>query len=205
MFAAGRRFFLGSHGTLVAVSAPFMMPLRDSDIPMNFSFTFCNKQPFTPKVSCGPFPALTIALLVSASGFDTCVHTHGASMKLVDGFPVKLKGSDTAPTAHSAALVCCIGEGRMIWVWLGAAVSGCTCCLPCCVPSALYVCVFDVCVRELCTPPGSHGSWIVRVCAGQLRPRRAPHAFATFRLATIYLPQCLLLKWGVVTAALDVF
>ena len=152
MFAAGRRFFLGSHGTLVAVSAPFMMPLRDSDIPMNFSFTFCNKQPFTPKVSCGPFPALTIALLVSASGFDTCVHTHGASMKLVDGFPVKLKGSDTAPTAHSAALVCCIGEGRMIWVWLGAAVSGCTCCLPCCVPSALYVCVFDVCVRELCTP-----------------------------------------------------
>ena len=33
MFAAGRmvlRFFLGSHGTLVAVSAPFMMPLRDS-------------------------------------------------------------------------------------------------------------------------------------------------------------------------------
>jgi hypothetical protein len=33
LFAAGRmvlRFFLGSHGTLVAVSAPFMMPLRDS-------------------------------------------------------------------------------------------------------------------------------------------------------------------------------
>ena len=33
MFAAGRmvlRFFLGSHGTLVAVSAMFMMPLRDS-------------------------------------------------------------------------------------------------------------------------------------------------------------------------------
>jgi hypothetical protein len=30
MFAAGRmvlRVFLGSHGTLVAVSAPFMMPL----------------------------------------------------------------------------------------------------------------------------------------------------------------------------------
>ena len=48
MFAAGRRFFLGSHGTLVAVSAPFMMPLRDSDIPMNVPFTFCNKQPFTP-------------------------------------------------------------------------------------------------------------------------------------------------------------
>ena len=48
LFAAGRmvlRFFLGSHGTLVAVSAPFMMPLRDSDIPMNVPFTFCNKQP----------------------------------------------------------------------------------------------------------------------------------------------------------------
>ena len=32
------------------------------------------------------FPALTIALLVSAPGVDACVHTHGASMKLVDGF-----------------------------------------------------------------------------------------------------------------------
>ena len=32
----------------------------------------------------------------------------------------------------------------------------------------------------------------------QLRPRRAPRAFATFRLATIYLPQCLLFKWVVV-------
>jgi hypothetical protein len=91
------------------------------------------------KVSCCPFPALTIALLVSAPGFGACVHTHGASMNLVDGFPVKLKGSDTAPTARSAALVCCIGEGRMIWVWLGAGVSGYV--LPCCVPIALYVCV----------------------------------------------------------------
>ncbi len=48
MFAAGRlvlRGFLGSHGTLVAVSAPFMMPLRDLDIPMNVPFTFTNKQP----------------------------------------------------------------------------------------------------------------------------------------------------------------
>ena len=48
MFAAGRmvlRVFLGLHGTLVAVSAPFMMPLRDSDIPMNVPFTFSNKQP----------------------------------------------------------------------------------------------------------------------------------------------------------------
>ena len=48
MFAAGRmvlRVFLGSHGTLVAVSAPLMMPLRDSDIPMNVPFTFSNKQP----------------------------------------------------------------------------------------------------------------------------------------------------------------
>ena len=32
----------------------------------------------------------------------------------------------------------------------------------------------------------------------QLRPRRAPRAFATFRLTTIYLPQCLLFKWVVV-------
>ncbi len=50
MFPAGRmvlRFFLGSHGTLVAVSAPFIMPLRDSDIPMNVPFTLRNKQPLT--------------------------------------------------------------------------------------------------------------------------------------------------------------
>jgi hypothetical protein len=43
MFVAGRmvlRLFLESHGTLVAVSAPLVMPLRDSDIPMNVPFTF---------------------------------------------------------------------------------------------------------------------------------------------------------------------
>ncbi len=56
MFAAGHMvllFFLGSHGTLVAVSAPFMMPLRHSDIPMNAPFTFSNKQPLTPGVEEG--------------------------------------------------------------------------------------------------------------------------------------------------------
>jgi len=42
-------FFLGLHGTLVAVSAQFMMSLRDSDIPMNVPFTFSNKQPLTPR------------------------------------------------------------------------------------------------------------------------------------------------------------
>jgi hypothetical protein len=41
-------FFLGSHGTLVAVSAALMMPLHDSDIPMNVPFTFSNKQPLAP-------------------------------------------------------------------------------------------------------------------------------------------------------------
>ncbi len=48
MFAAGRMVLwlsLGSHGTLVAVSVPFMMPLRDSDIPMNVPFMFRNQQP----------------------------------------------------------------------------------------------------------------------------------------------------------------
>jgi len=48
MFAEGRmvlRVFLGSHGMLVAVSASLMMPLPDSDIPMNVPFTFSNKQP----------------------------------------------------------------------------------------------------------------------------------------------------------------
>ena len=57
MFAAGRMvllFFLGSHGTLVAVSAPSMMPLRDSDIPMNVPFTFSNKQPLTPWCKANP-------------------------------------------------------------------------------------------------------------------------------------------------------
>ena len=51
MFAAGHmvlRVFLGSHDTLVAVSVPFMMPLCDSDIPMNVPFTFSNKQPLPP-------------------------------------------------------------------------------------------------------------------------------------------------------------
>ena len=49
MFFAGRmvlRLFLESHGTLAAVSAPLVMSLRDSDIPMNVPFTFRNKQPF---------------------------------------------------------------------------------------------------------------------------------------------------------------
>ena len=43
-------FFLGSHVMLVAVSAPLMMPLRDSDIPMNVPFTFSNKQPLDCQV-----------------------------------------------------------------------------------------------------------------------------------------------------------
>jgi hypothetical protein len=50
------RLFLGSHGTLVAVSAPLMMPLRDSDIPMNVPFTFCinNHFIYMPKVIKDP-------------------------------------------------------------------------------------------------------------------------------------------------------
>ncbi len=62
VFTAGRmvlRFFLGSYGTLVAASEQFMkrsiiMPLRDSDIPMNVPFTLCNKQPLTPGRMTGP-------------------------------------------------------------------------------------------------------------------------------------------------------
>ena len=52
MFAAGRmvlRLFVEVHGTLVTVPAPLVMPLRDSDIPMNVPFTFRNKQPFGGK------------------------------------------------------------------------------------------------------------------------------------------------------------
>ena len=51
VFVAGHmvlRLFLESYGTLVAVSAPLVMPMCDSDIPMNVPFTFCNKQPFPP-------------------------------------------------------------------------------------------------------------------------------------------------------------
>ena len=78
------RLFLGSHGTLVAVSAPLLMPLRDSDIPMNVPFTFSNKQPLTsrkaslkrspsssenPEGSTGstPFPSSAQVSLVSPS------------------------------------------------------------------------------------------------------------------------------------------
>jgi hypothetical protein len=50
-----------------------------------------------------------------------------------------------------------------------------------------------VCVQS----PGIHActKFVSKI---QLRPRRAPRAFAAFRLATIYLPQFLLLKWVVV-------
>ena len=57
---------------------------------------------FLSKVSCGPFPTLTIALLISAPKFDDgSARTHGVS---IDGckFPVKVKGSDTATAARSA-------------------------------------------------------------------------------------------------------
>jgi len=52
MFPAGRmvlRLFLGSHGTLVAVSAPLMISSRlgHSNVP----FTFCNKQPLARRHS----------------------------------------------------------------------------------------------------------------------------------------------------------
>jgi hypothetical protein len=42
-------FVLESHGTLVAVSAPLVMPLHDSDIPMNVPFTFLNQQTITSR------------------------------------------------------------------------------------------------------------------------------------------------------------
>ena len=37
---------LRTHGTMVDVSAPFVMPMCDSDILMNVPFTSRNKQPF---------------------------------------------------------------------------------------------------------------------------------------------------------------
>jgi hypothetical protein len=41
------RIFLESYGTLVAVSAPLVMLLHDSDILMNVLFASCNKKPTT--------------------------------------------------------------------------------------------------------------------------------------------------------------
>ena len=60
----------------------------------------------------------------------------------------------------------------MIWVWLGAGVSGCTGSF--CVPSALYVCVCAVCVREVCGLPSPGvcvyvlvpASWAASMSAG---------------------------------------
>ena len=77
MFAAGRMVLLlslGSHGTMVAVSAQFMMPLGDSDIPMNVPFTFRNKQPLPP----APARALTqhpagTYIHILKGGFPTCM------------------------------------------------------------------------------------------------------------------------------------
>ena len=37
---------LHTHGTMVDVSAPFVMPMCDSDIPINAPFPSRNKQPF---------------------------------------------------------------------------------------------------------------------------------------------------------------
>ena len=37
---------LRTHGTMVDVSAPFVMPMCDSDILINVPFTSRNKQPF---------------------------------------------------------------------------------------------------------------------------------------------------------------
>jgi hypothetical protein len=61
MFVAGRmvlRLFVESHGTLVAVSAPLVMPLRDSDIPMNVPITFRNKQPFPQSARSPSWPPM---------------------------------------------------------------------------------------------------------------------------------------------------
>jgi hypothetical protein len=38
----GKLVFLEWYGTWVAVSAPLVLPLHDSDIPMNNPITFCN-------------------------------------------------------------------------------------------------------------------------------------------------------------------
>ena len=45
------QIFLESYGTLVAVSAPLVIPLHDLDILMNVPFTSCNKQPITSEAS----------------------------------------------------------------------------------------------------------------------------------------------------------
>jgi hypothetical protein len=61
------------HDTLVAASAPFMMPLRDSDIPMNVPFTISNKQPLTPS---GSFLLESISSQLLLSLGESCGDTH---------------------------------------------------------------------------------------------------------------------------------
>ena len=51
-------------GTLVAVSAPLVMPIRDSDIPMNVPFTLRNKQPFPRTWNYNEF--------INKTGVDPC-------------------------------------------------------------------------------------------------------------------------------------
>ena len=68
-------FFLGSHVTLVA---PFMMPLCDSDIPMNVPFTIRNKQPLTPTIQSTPPDQVELRNRVTGDG-GVAAHWHASA------------------------------------------------------------------------------------------------------------------------------
>ena len=72
-------------------------------------------------ISCGPFPTLALALLITAPGLDACVPTHCALM-IMCLVPDNDWGSHAARAARSAVLVWSMGEGGVIWDWLGAGV-----------------------------------------------------------------------------------
>ena len=80
------------HSEVVVVGV-FVLGLL-ADAPRFFFLILTSN--FLSKVSCGPIPTLTIALLISAPGFDDgSARTHGVS---IDGwFLVKVEGS-RAPT-----------------------------------------------------------------------------------------------------------
>ena len=67
---------LRTHGTMVDISAPFVMPMCDSDIPMNVPFTSRNKQPFPhAKEATKRFAALSEHQHASERLVMQCTHS----------------------------------------------------------------------------------------------------------------------------------
>jgi hypothetical protein len=104
MFAAGRmvlRLILGLHGTLVAVSAPLMMPLRDSDIPMNVPLRFVIHNHCHGR-SCLPGRLrLVVDLALSTSGTILGIGCSGTLSRMGPG--TNIRGSQASSSSSSAS------------------------------------------------------------------------------------------------------